>query len=60
MTTTVVVQAHCASDKEVVINCKDYVTGSDILEPVVIQDGQEHRQVVFDNRVLTVTERVKE
>lgn len=57
MTTTVTVQAHCASNKEVVISKSD----DGLVEPsiTVIQDGEEHSDVVYDNVAITVKEREK-
>lgn len=55
MTTTVIVKAHCAKEKEVLINRFDEFTG----EQIVIQDGQEWSGVVYDDKTISVTERLK-
>ncbi len=52
MTTTVIVKAHCAADKEVRIYRASKFTG----EPCVIQDGETHEAVVYDDIVITVRE----
>lgn len=60
MTTTVIVKAHCAPEKEVHID----VIGDPCapkFEPfkVVLQDGETHELVVYDNKAVTVSEAIK-
>lgn len=58
MTTTVIVQAHCTSDKEVQVRVADEATDL-TLEAVTLQDGESRQFVVFDTRDITVREVLK-
>lgn len=58
MTTTVIVQAHCSSDKEVQVRISDEATDL-VLEAVTLQNGESRQFVVFDDRDLTVREVLK-
>lgn len=63
MTTTVIINAHCNSDTEVVIKTTDAewekATGTPFKD-VVIQNGEIHQCHVYDNRLVTVREVKKE
>ena len=52
MTTNVTVNAHCGSNKEVLITRTDSAD-------VVIQDGEKYDHVVYDDVVITVKEVLK-
>jgi putative sterol carrier protein len=56
MTSTVKVTAHCATNKEVVISIDEGATGS----TVYLQDGESHEVCVYDEKSVSVKERVKE
>lgn len=56
MTSAVKVSAHCASNKEVVITIDNGSTG----ETVVIQDGETYDASFYDEKVISVKERLKE
>ena len=61
MTTTVRVMAHCASNKEVVVTIKEANADIDLpLEVFVLQDGETADHVVFDDRVISIREVVKD
>ena len=55
MTTTVKVEAHCSSDKEVVITVATDNGDSE----VVLQDKETYENYVYDERVISVRERLK-
>lgn len=55
MTTTVTVDAHLSSAKEVVVNITGDVSG----ENAVLQNGETQSFTVYDDRVLTVVEAEK-
>jgi len=57
MTTTVTVEVHCPEGVEVVVNIENDPC-SDIKE-VVIQNGEKYQSVVYDNKAITVCERLK-
>ena len=57
MTTNVVITACCAEDKEVVVTITD--TNADT-ERFTLQDGESADRVVYDDREITVKERVQE
>jgi hypothetical protein len=59
MTTTVIVQAHCATDKEVIVLVEGLNDGEGNDTTVVLQDGQTWQGVVFDDRVISVCEQYK-
>lgn len=60
MTTSVKVSAHCASGKQVRISRGVPGVDSAVNEPdVVIQDGETHEQVVYDDFVISVKEELK-
>lgn len=52
MTTTVIVKAHCASDKEVYVTMND----NGVMSADVLQDGETIEKVVYDNKSITVQE----
>lgn len=58
MTTTVKVEAHCSSDKQVLVTIKNLVTG-EIHESFVLQDGEKADRVVYDDRQLLTNEVLK-
>ncbi|MNJ71588.1 hypothetical protein D3C77_681490 [compost metagenome] len=58
MTTTVNVEAHCASDKQVVVTVKDLVTDA-VYETFILQDGEKASRVLYDNRQLLTHEVLK-
>ena len=58
MTTTVTIEAHCTSDKQVRIAIKDSVTGGE-KPTVVIQDKEKYSCVVYDNWHVDVAEELK-
>ena len=58
MTTTVKIEAHCASDKEVKVSVVD-VVNSNIYEEFTLQDGEQASRVVYDNREICVSEVLK-
>lgn len=57
MTTTVIVKAHCASDKEVVI---DRTRNGEPDAQFTLQDGEEHSLVVYDDLAVSVREVLKD
>ena len=56
MTTTVIVQAHCSSDKEVVVTLTNHDHPDLPYEVFALQDGETAQRVVYDNRQITVQE----
>lgn len=56
MTTTVTVEAHCVSEKEVHIEIKENCDSS---TKVVLQNGDKYVLYVYDNKSVTVTEVLK-
>lgn len=58
MTTTVITQAHCSSNKEVEVVIVNRVTG-EVHEKFVLQDGESANRVVYDDREIKVTEVLK-
>lgn len=56
MTTTVKINAHCDSSKEVKVS----ITGEHTGENFTLQDGEAAERVVYDDMELTVREVVKE
>jgi len=59
MTTTVIVQAHCASDKEVIVTIEGLNDGDGNDTVKVLQDGETYQNVVFDDRVISICEQYK-
>ncbi len=57
MTTTVTVEAHCRDGVEVVVNIENDRC-SDVKE-VVLQNGEKYQSVVYDDKAITVRERLK-
>ena len=55
MTTTVKVEAHCSHNEEVIITLATDNGNSEI----VIQNGGSYETYVFDERVISVQERLK-
>jgi hypothetical protein len=60
MTTTVIIQAHCASTKEVVVELVNDDYPEMPYEVFSLQDGETAQRVVYDNRQITVREVPKE
>ncbi|MCO6704901.1 hypothetical protein [Streptomyces sp. CHB9.2] len=58
MTTTVTINAHCSSEKQVQVSIVNRVTG-EVHEEFVLQDGQSSHRVVFDDREIKIGEVVK-
>jgi hypothetical protein len=56
MTTTVTIDAHLMSTKEVIIKLTD---GSETIEEFVLQDGESANRPVFDGREISVKEVLK-
>lgn len=59
MTTTVRVEAHCASNKQVVVSIRNRVTGEEV-ETFTLQDGEKADRVVYDDRQIVTHEELKE
>jgi len=58
MTTTIKVEAHCASNKQVVVTVRNRVTG-DVKETFTLQDGEKADRVVYDDLELVTYEELK-
>jgi hypothetical protein len=58
MTTTIKISAHCASNKEVAYIITDR-SGEPIDALNILQDGEEATLYVYDDRELSVFERMK-
>lgn len=56
MTTTIRIEAHCAAEKEVQVTL---FTPSQLIEAFALQDGEKAERLVYDDRVINVTEAVK-
>ena len=59
MTSTVSVTAHCGPNKEVQVLVVDEANILDVLERVVLQDGEAVQRYVYNNRVIRVFEQDK-
>jgi len=59
MTTSVIVTAHCASDRQVRITKWTTQEGGAEDTDTVIQDGETNEQVVYDDLQITVREELK-
>ncbi len=57
MTTTVIVQAHCNEDEQVKIEILD--AGVSLREPIILQDGEEAQEVVYDGISIIVCEEAR-
>ncbi len=57
MTTTVKIEAHCASSKEVKVDISDDAGG--LAETRTLQDGEKIEVYAYDARRITVYEREK-
>jgi hypothetical protein len=58
MTTTVIVKAHCGTDKEVLVNiCSDTRKHGTW---TTLQEGEEKTFHIWDNQILTTSEILKE
>ena len=57
MTTTVIVKAHCASDKEVVI---ERTHSGELDAQFTLQDGEEHSLIVHGDLAVSVREVLKD
>lgn len=55
MTTTVKVEAHCSSNKEVVVEISTRKT----LESIILEDGEQREVLAYDDRKIRVFEREK-
>ncbi len=53
MTTNVTINAHCAPEKKVDVIISD---GDETVEVFSLDDGESADRVVYDNRIMTVTE----
>lgn len=62
MTTTVIINAHCSKTKQVHALIVDQLksAGHEVLEEIVLQDGETAQRVVFDGRVISIQEMDKE
>ena len=65
MTTIVKIEAHCSSDKEVLIEVmreptESYETDDVLLEQFKLEDGEKAERYVYDARYVTVREQLKE
>lgn len=58
MTTTVIIKAHCASTKQVLVQIEE--TGAPSGESFFLQDGEIAERYVYDARVISVREEMKE
>lgn len=58
MTTSIKVSAHCSDDKEVQIVISDAVSGN-VRENLIIQNGEVADRVVYDDLLVSVSERKK-
>jgi len=58
MTTTVTINAHCASNKEVVVKIHDHLAAADV-ESFTLQDGEKADRVVYEGREISVMEAIK-
>lgn len=58
MTTTVIIKAHCAPSKQVHALIVDQLknAGHEVIEEIVLQDGETADRVVFDGRVISIQE----
>lgn len=59
MTTTVTIQAHCESKKEVHIEISGDPCHEGGTHTKVLQDGETHSLVVYDGKSVTVKEVIK-
>lgn len=59
MTTSVIVQAHCASNKEVHVVITDVAAAGEVVEEFKLQDGETATRVVYEGRAISVFEAVK-
>ena len=57
MTSSVKVAAHCASNKEVVVTVTN---GDAVVETQILQDGESTEIMIYDNRAVSSSERLKE
>ena len=55
MTTTVTIEAHCPQGVEVVITTTGCGCGTN--GDIILQDGEKHSTVIYDNKVVSVSER---
>lgn len=58
MTTNVNVQAHCSSDKQVVVVIQNRVT-KEVKELFFLQDGEKADRVVYDDLEISTHEELK-
>lgn len=59
MTSKVTVEAHCADDKQVLVEIGDLTTDK-TLEQKTLQNGEKAEFYVHDDRAIAVCERLKE
>ncbi len=58
MTTTVIVKAHCSSDKEVIVAVENKLYPADD-STFILQNGETRELYAYDARVITVREVLK-
>lgn len=58
MTTTVIIKAHCAPNKEVRITINDNDSGTKV-EELTLQDGEIAERYAYDGREISVREVAK-
>lgn len=60
MTSTVTIDAHCASDTEVSVSVyENYGRDDTLVEEFTLQDGESAERAIYDNREITVKERIR-
>lgn len=57
MTSSVKVDAHCASNKEVVVVITN---NGEVVEEHILQDGEKTEVLIYDGRAVSTHERLKE
>lgn len=57
MTTKVTINAHCASNKDVIVTIAD---AEKVIEVNTLRDGESIERVVYDNKEITVKEVIRE
>lgn len=58
MTTTVTIEAHLSTTKEVIVKLADKET-KEVLSSYSLQDGEAKQEVVYDNIAISITEQLK-
>ena len=59
MTTTVRIDAHVEKSKEVFVSIENIMTSLVPIEEFTLQDGQSAERNIFDDRSITIIERVR-